>query len=182
MTDWIVYVEEWLSGSCLVSTHDYNDLDFEIIGHESFDEVNDWKEEFDRIQNEDIMFGLSESDLGPRPEIEKENPDIIFYNTSPVVILESNAKKGLRKTRGDIEGNSTDYDSTVESENSIEEMIATDTNIKIISQLPTTNKKEDIKAIVHDDKSVTISCLNQEGKRSIRNYLIPHDINIETGR
>lgn len=54
--------------------------------------------------------------------------------------------------------------------------------IKIISQLPTINKKENIKVVVHNDKSVMISCLNYEGKRVTRTHIIPYKINGDTAR
>ncbi|HZD36726.1 MAG TPA: Hsp20/alpha crystallin family protein [Nitrososphaeraceae archaeon] len=64
-----------------------------------------------------------------------------------------------------------------------EDIIVTDKNIKLVSQLPINNKKEDIKVILNNDNSVTVFHLDYEGKRCMRTTLIvPYDINSDTAR
>lgn len=67
-------------------------------------------------------------------------------------------------------------------QNSSKDVIATDKNIKVVSQLPINNRKQDIKVIVHDDNSFTISYLNYDGKQYSSTSVIPYDIDSETAR
>ena len=65
---------------------------------------------------------------------------------------------------------------------SSEDTIVFDKNIKIVSQLPINNKKENIKVVAKDDYSIRISYLNKEGKRRSRTLNIPDDIDFETAK
>jgi hypothetical protein len=48
--------------------------------------------------------------------------------------------------------------------------LVTDMSIKVVSQLPIHNKKENIKVVAQDNNSVIISQLNSEGKQSCNHY------------
>jgi HSP20 family molecular chaperone IbpA len=61
-------------------------------------------------------------------------------------------------------------------------MIVSEKNIKMVLQLPINNKKGNIKVIANDDHSITISHLNNEGKRCTRTLDVPYDIDFETAR
>jgi HSP20 family protein len=63
-----------------------------------------------------------------------------------------------------------------------EDVIVTDKNIKLVSQLPINNKKENIKVILNDDNSVTVFHLDYEGKQCIQTLMSPYDINSEKAR
>ena len=63
---------------------------------------------------------------------------------------------------------------------SSEGVILSDKNIKIVFQLPISNKKENIKVVAKDDYSVKISYMNNEGKRRSRTVGIPYDIDFDT--
>ena len=63
-----------------------------------------------------------------------------------------------------------------------EDVIVTDKNIKLVSQLPINNKKKNIKVVLNDDNSVTVFHLDYEGKRCMRTLIAPYDINSDTAR
>jgi HSP20 family molecular chaperone IbpA len=63
-----------------------------------------------------------------------------------------------------------------------EDVIISDKNIKIVSQLPINNKKGNIKVVANDDYSISISHLNSEGKRRIHTMGIPYDIDFGSGK
>jgi HSP20 family protein len=64
-----------------------------------------------------------------------------------------------------------------------EDVIHTDKNVKIVSQLPINNRKENIKVIAHDDdNSITVSYLNNEGKRHTITSDIPYDVDFKSAK
>jgi HSP20 family protein len=65
---------------------------------------------------------------------------------------------------------------------SLDDVIVTDENIKVVSQLPLNNRRENIKVIAHSDNSVTISHLSSEGKRCRRTSVLPYNIDIDAAR
>ena len=65
-------------------------------------------------------------------------------------------------------------------QDSSDDVIVSDKNIKIVSQLPINNKKGNIKVVANDDYSVSISHLNSERKRCITTIGISYDIDFET--
>lgn len=54
--------------------------------------------------------------------------------------------------------------------------------MKMVVQLPTNNKKKDIKVVANSDNSISISHLNYEGKRRSHTVEIPYIINFETAK
>ena len=74
-------------------------------------------------------------------------------------------------------------DKTVGSRNDTsEDVVVSDKKIKVVLQLPINNKKENVKVVANDDYSITISDLNNEGKRCTRTLDIPYDVEFETAR
>ncbi len=69
-----------------------------------------------------------------------------------------------------------------EGRESFEDVIVTDENIKVVTQLPINNRRENIQVIAYSDNSVSISYLNSEGKRSSRTLVLPYSIDIETAK
>ena len=63
-----------------------------------------------------------------------------------------------------------------------EDVVATDKYVKVISQLPINNRKENIKVIAHDDNSVTISFQDYDGMRCTNTSCIPYNIDFETSK
>lgn len=180
MNDWFVYIEEWFNASHLVSVDEISGFDFDITSHELVDEFDAIEEELDRIFSEDLNeFRFSESYLETMSMTPKRFEDLKPYHMK--------RKKRARKIRGSVKKkNSTHNNKILKYEkkegDTLEEVITTDKNVRIVSQLPTNNKKENIKVVVHDDQSVTVSCLNHEGKRCTRNSIVPYNIDIETAR
>jgi HSP20 family protein len=199
MNDWNRYIEEWFSVSYTAFTDE-----FDIMEEELFREFGKLTEEFDRIFNADLNeLELSGSYVGVRSETLGEEVEVILYGSYPVN-LRPNKNTRVRKTRRNVKPVSVQrrnhltshYYSHIDDDNitvpppriekegreSLEDIIVTDKNIKVISQLPVNNRREDIKVVAYSDNSVTISHLSSEGKRYCRTSVIPYNINIETAR
>ena len=67
-------------------------------------------------------------------------------------------------------------------QDSSEDVVVSDKKIKVVLQLPINNKKENVKVVANDDYSITISHLNNEGKRCTRTLDIPYAIEFETAK
>jgi HSP20 family molecular chaperone IbpA len=183
------------------------DDEFDMIERELFRGFDKLTEEFDRIFNYNVKeSGFSESYAGVRTETIREDVDIILYGSYPVN-LRPNKKTRVRKIRRNVKPVSvqrrnhltsyydqTDDNNTIGSavplsrmeneagRDSLEDVIVTDKNIKVVSQLPINNKRENIKVAAYNDNSVTISHLSSEGKRCGRTSVVPYNIDIETAR
>jgi HSP20 family molecular chaperone IbpA len=188
MNDWIGYVEDWFNESSMVFADDeFDRMEKELV--RGFDNLT---EEFDRIfSNDSKEFGFSESYFGVGSKIVREEMDVILYD-SYHVNLSPDKETRVRKIKRNVKpvsvqghvDNTTGSSTGIEKldRDSSEDVIVTDKNIKVVSQLPINNKKENIKVIAHDDNSVTISYLNSEGKQCTRTSVIPYDIDFETAK
>jgi hypothetical protein len=186
MNDWIGYVEDWFNQSPMV----FGDDEFDRMEKKLVRGFDNLTEEFDRIFSNDLKefeFGFSESYFGVESKIVREEVDVILYDSYPVN-LSPNKETRVRKIRRNVKPVSVQghVDNTTGSSltgplsgiekldrDSSEDVIITDKNIKVVSQLPINNKKENIKVVAHDDNSMTISHLNSEGKRCTRTSVIP---------
>jgi HSP20 family protein len=195
MNNWIGYVEDWFNQSSMV----FGDDEFDRMEKELVRGFDNLTEEFDRIFSNDLKefeFGFSESYFGIGSKIVREEVDVILYDSYPVN-LSPNKETRVRKIRRNVKPVSVQghVDNTTGSSitgplsgiekldrDSSEDVIITDKNIKVVSQLPINNKKENIKVVAHDDNSMTISHLNSEGKRCTRTSVIPYDIDFETAK
>jgi HSP20 family molecular chaperone IbpA len=136
------------------------------------DDLNEWEES-------------SETHVGVRSEVVREEVDIILDSSYSVSRPNKNANVSKFKRKVETAPVS---DKTVESrfekveQDSSEDVIVSDKNIKIVSQLPINNKKENVKVVANDDCSITISHLNSEGKRCTRTLDIPYNIDSETAK
>ena len=74
------------------------------------------------------------------------------------------------------------FRSGTEGSDSLEEVIVSDKNVKVILQLPTNNRKENIKVIVHNDNSLRVTCWNPKGEPSHYSMLIPYEIDVNSAR
>jgi HSP20 family molecular chaperone IbpA len=199
MNDMNRYVEEWFS----VSYTEFADDEFDIMEEELFRGFDKLTREFDRIFNANLNeLEFSESYVGVKSETLGEEIDVIPYSSYPVNLRPNNTR--ARKTRRNIKPvpvqrhnhlnshyyNLTDDDNITlplprikkEESDSLEDIIVTDKNIKVVSQLPVNNRREDVKVVAYSDNSVTISHLSPGGKRHYRSSVIPYNIDIETAR
>jgi HSP20 family protein len=72
-----------------------------------------------------------------------------------------------------------------EGRESLEDVIVSDENIKVVLQLPINNRRENIKIVAYSDNSnnsIAISHLSSEGKQRRYTSVIPYSIDIETAR
>lgn len=202
MNDWDIYIEEWISSSSMA----FAQYEFDLIKQEpsiGFDKII---EDFDRIFNDELNdLEFSESYMGVSSDNVREEVDIIMYASYPSNIklnkntqkrrTKRNAKPASVKSRKHLNSysyNLTDGDnmtgSTVplpvtENEREyLEDVIVTDKSIKVVSQMPITNRKEDIKVVAYSNNSLTISYLGSEGNNCRSTLVIPHNIDIETAR
>lgn len=203
MNDWDIYIEEWISRSSMA----FAVYEFDLIKEESFIGFDKITEDFDRIFNDelnDLEFSGSYMDVSN--DNVKDEVDIIMYASYPSKIkLNKNTQK--RKTKRNAKHasvkrhkhlnsysyNLTDGDnitgSTVplpiienEEREYLEDVIVTDKSIKVVSQMPINNRKEDIKVVAYSNNSVTISYLGSEGNNCSSDLVIPYNIDIETAR
>jgi HSP20 family molecular chaperone IbpA len=203
MNDWDIYIEEWISRSSMA----FAENEFDLIKEEPFIGFDKITEDFNRIFNDELNdLEFSGSFVDTSSDNVKDEVDIIMYASYPSNIkLNKNTQK--RKTKRDVKPasvkrhkhldsysyNLTDGDnntgSTVplpmienEEREYLEDVIVTDKNIKVVSQMPINNRKEDIKVVAYSNNSVTISYLGSEGNDCISTLVIPYNIDIETAR
>lgn len=203
MNDWDIYIEEWISRSSMA----FAQYEFDLIKQEPFIEFDKITENFDRISKDELNdLEFSGSYMGVSSDNVKEEVDIIVYASYPSNIkLNKNTQK--RKTKRNVKAapvkrrkhlnsysyNLTDGDnitgSTVplpvtenEEREYLEDVIVTDRSIKVVSQMPINNRKEDIKVVAYSNNSVTISYLGSEGNNCRSTLVIPYNMDIETAR
>lgn len=203
MNDWDIYIEEWISRSSMA----FAEYEFDLIKEEPFIGFDKITEDFDRIFNDELNdLEFSGSFVDTSSDNVKDEVDIIMYASYPSNIkLNKNTQK--RKTKRDAKPasakrhkhldsysyNLTDGDNitgstvplpTIENEEReyLEDVIVTDKNIKVVSQMPINNRKEDIKVVAYSNNCVTISYLGSEGNNCISTLVIPYNIDIETAR
>ena len=105
--------------------------------------------------------------------------------------LRPNKGAKVRKNRRKVESSRVSVKGHPDNENESmivkesdapEDVVATDKYVKVISQLPINNRKENIKVIAHDDNSVTISFQGYDGMRCTHTSCIPYNIDFETAK
>ena len=200
MNDWTRFIEKWFNESQIAF------VDYEFDRQELLLGFNELTEDFDRVFNDDPNeLEFSESHMRVRSKnVIKE---LILVHSSYPLDLRLNKNTRKNKTRKSVKPapvqrrnrlNSYRYNLTddsniagskiplsrVEQEGreSFEDIIVTDMNIKVVTQLPINNRRENIQVIAYSDNSVSISYLNSEGKRSSRNLAIPYCIDIENAK
>ena len=124
---------------------------------------------FYSIFDDDLNESRADSQLqmGIRSEIFREEVVVLKRDSY------SDVRPKQRKVRRKVEPISIPskgrIDKTLGSgKDTSEDVVVSDKKIKVVLQLPINNKKENIKVVVNDDYSVTISHLNYEGKRCTR--------------
>jgi HSP20 family protein len=123
----------------------------------------------------------SETYMGIRSEVVREEVNIVQDSSYPVARPNKNAK--VRKVETvPVSDKSVESRIKKVEQDSSEDVIVSDRNIKIVLQIPINNKKENIKVVANDDYSITISHLNKEGKRRTRTLDIPYSIDSATAK
>jgi HSP20 family molecular chaperone IbpA len=201
MNDWTRFLEKRFNELQIA----FVDCEFDVMKQELLLGFNELTEDFDREFNDDLNeLEFSESYMKVRSKnVIKE---FILAHSSYPLDLRSNKNTRKIKTRKSVKPapaqrhnhlNSHRYNLTDDSSNiagseiplsrieqegreSFEDVIVTDENIKVVTQLPINNRRENIQVIAYSDNSVSISYLNSEGKRSSRTLALPYSIDIET--
>lgn len=203
MNDWDIYIEEWISRSSVA----FAEYEFDLIKEEPFIGFDKITEDFDRIFNDELNdLEFSGSNMGVSSDNVNDGVDIVMYDSylsniklnknTPKRKTKRNAKPASVKRRKHLNSysyNLTDGDnitgSTVplpiienEEREYLEDVIVTDKSIKVVSQMPINNRKEDIKVVAYSNNSITISYLGSQGNNCRSTLVIPYNIDIETAK
>ena len=203
MNDWDIYLEEWISRSSVA----FAEYEFDLIKEEPFIGFDKITEDFDRIFNDELNdLEFSGSNMGVSSDNVNDGVDIVMYDSylsniklnknTPKRKTKRNAKPASVKRRKHLNSysyNLTDGDnitgSTVplpiienEEREYLEDVIVTDKSIKVVSQMPINNRKEDIKVVSYSNNSITISYMGSEGNNCRSTLVIPYNIDIETAK
>lgn len=205
MNDWTRFIEKWFNEWQI----EFTDYEFDIRKQElllGFNDFNELTEDFDRVFNDDPNeLEFSESYM--RVKSENVMKELILLHSSYPLNTRSKRNTKKDKTRKSVKPapvqrrnrlnsyryNLTDDSNIARSEialsraekegrESFEDVIVADENIKVVTQLPINNRRENIQVIAYSDNSVSISYLNSEGKRSSRTLALPYSIDIETAK
>ena len=176
---WNRQIERWMDI--------FSDDEPDMMGLELVREFDNLTKKFYNIFDDDLneWSESSETYVGIRSEVVREEVDIVLDSSYPVARPNKNAK--VRKFKRKVETVPVS-DKIVESRiekvehDTSEDVIVSDKNIKIVFQLPINNKKENVKVVANDDYSITISHVNNEGKRCTRTVDVPHNIDFETAK
>lgn len=203
MNDWDIYIEEWISRSSVA----FAEYEFDLIKEEPFIGFDKITEDFDRIFNDELNdLEFSGSNMGVSSDNVNDGVDIVMFDSylsniklnknTPKRKTKRNAKPASVKRRKHLNSysyNLTDGDnitgSTVplpiienEEREYLEDVIVTDKSIKVVSQMPINNRKEDIKVVAYSNNSITISYLGSQGNNCRSTLVIPYNIDIETAK
>ena len=160
MNTWTRFIEKWFNESQIAFTDYFNIMKQELsVG---FDELT---EDFDRVLKDDVdELEFSESCMRIRSENVTQEV-ILLHSSYPLNPSNKNTRIKTRKrvrpasVRRDNRLNYKIPSSTAEREGRElrEDLIVTDENIKVVSQLPSNNQRENIQIIAYSDNSVSIS-------------------------
>jgi HSP20 family molecular chaperone IbpA len=175
------FIEKWFNESQIAFTDYFNIMKQELsVG---FDELTEeFKDDVDELE-------FSESYMRIRSENVTQEV-ILLHSSYPLNPSNKNTRIKTRKrvrpasVRRNNRLNYKTPTSIAEREGRElrEDLIVTDENIKVVSQLPSDNQRENIQIIAYSDNSVSISFLSSKGKRSSRTLALPYDIDLETAR
>jgi HSP20 family molecular chaperone IbpA len=176
---WYRQIERWMDI--------FSDDEPDLMALELVREFNKLKKKFYGICDDDMNEWTESSEIyvGIRSEVVREKVDIVLDSSYPVAGPNKNAR--VRKFKRKVEtvtGSDKIAESRIErvEQDTSEDAIVSDKNIKIVSQLPINNKKENIKVVAYDDYSITISHLNYEGEQRTSTLDIPYNIDFETAK
>jgi HSP20 family molecular chaperone IbpA len=165
----------------------FSDDEPDLIGLNLVREFNQLFKKFYTVFDNDLNEIESKSHLGFRSETFREEANIVTVDSysGPRPTREPISKKITKKAESvPVFAKDLDLKNGIEKvgNDTAEDVIVTDKNVKLVSQLPINNKKENIKVVLHDDNSIKISYLNYEGKLCTHSSIIPYGIDFETVR
>jgi HSP20 family molecular chaperone IbpA len=181
MNDWTRFMEKWFNESQIP----FADYELDIMKQELLIGFDELTEDFDRVFNDDLNeLEFSESCIRVRGEnVRKE---LILLHSSYPSNPRPNKNTRKNKTRKRAKPTPVQRRELLrverEGRESLEDVIVSDENIKVVLQLPINNKRENIQVIAYSDNSITFSYLSSEGKRISRTSALPYGIDIETAR
>jgi HSP20 family molecular chaperone IbpA len=205
MNYWDRYIEEWFNTSHRAIT----DYEFDAMRRELLTEFNKLNAGFGRIFNDEFdELDSPESYLEIGCETVRVDIDVLTYksyalNSRPnkrarVKKIRENHRPTSVRRRNDLDTHYHNHEgakkdltsykiplSRIENEEggeSVEDVIVSDKNIKVVLQLPINNKKENVKVVAYENNSIAISHLSSEGKRCRYTSVLPYNIDIETAR
>ena len=166
----------------------FSDDEPDLMGLEIVREFDNLTKKFYSIFDDDDLIEWGESSeiyMDIRSEVVREEVGVVLDSFYPVARPSKNAK--VRKFKRKIEtlpvsGKAVKSRIEKVEQDSSEDVIVSDKNIKIVFQLPINNKKENVKVVANEDYSITISHLNNEGKRCTRTLDIPYNIDSEAAK
>jgi HSP20 family molecular chaperone IbpA len=169
----------------------FSDEEPDLMALELVKEFDNLTKKFYNVFDDDLIELNEGSDmyLGLRSEVFREVVYVVQHGSSDIRPNKDSRVRKITRKVGPVpvsveKSPDNSNKSTIErlEQNSSEDVIITDKKVKIVSQLPIINRKQDIKVLVHDDNSVTISYLNYEGKRYSSTSVIPYYIDSETAK
>jgi HSP20 family molecular chaperone IbpA len=177
---WNRQIERWMD----IFSEDEPDL----TGLELVREFDNLTKKFYSIFDDDDLNEWGESPkiyVGIRNEVVREEMDIVLESSYPAARPNKNAK--VRKFKRKVETvpiSDRGVKSRIEKveQDSSEDVIVSAKDIKIVFQLPINNRKKNVKVVANEDYSITISHLNNEGKRCTRTLDLPYYIDSETAK
>ena len=161
----------------------FSDDEPDLLGLELVREFDDWTRKFYSSFEEDFDDWSESSEI--YVEIKRE---VVHFESSYPTVRPTKVKRSKRKVEPITVSTGRRIDNPIGSriekveQDSPEDIVVSDKNIKMVLQLPVNNRKENIKVVTHDDNSVSISCLNYDGIRSTRTLDIPYDIDFEMAK
>jgi HSP20 family molecular chaperone IbpA len=162
----------------------FSDDEPDLMALELVREVDNLTKKFYGIFDDDLNEWAKSSEIyvGIRSELVRDEVDIILDSSYPVARPNKNGKVRKFKRKVETVPVSHKTESRIEKveQDSSEDVIVSDKNIKIVLQIPINNKKGNIKVVANYDYSITISHLNNEGKRCTRTLDIPYNIDSKT--
>ena len=170
----------------------FSDDEPDLMGLELVREFDNLAEKLYSVFDDDLNEWTESSEIyvGLRSEVIREEVQIVLDHSYPIARPNNNAK--VRKFKREAESVPVSakgsIDKTIESriekvgQDTSEDVIVYDKNIKIVLQLPTNNKKRNIKVVANYDNSITISHLNCDGKRCTCTLDIPYEMDFETAK
>jgi len=177
---WNRQIERWIDI--------FSDDEPDLTGLELVREFDNLTKKFYAVFDEDLNeIECSESYSGFESGIFREEIDITIVDSYSRVrpTMEPKSKKITKKAESvPIFARDSNRITGIEKvgQDSLDDVIVSDKNIKLVSQLPINNKKENIKVILNDDNSVMVFHLDYEGKQRMRTLSTPYDIDSETAR
>ena len=158
----------------------FSDDEPDLVALELVREFNKLTKKFYGIFDDDDLIEWGESSeiyMSIRSEVVREEVGVVLDSFYPVARPNKNAKvRNFKRKIETLPVSGKAVKSRIEKveQDSSEDVIVSDKNIKIVFQLPINNKKKNVKVVANEDYSITISHLNNEGKRCTRTLDIPY--------